>query len=296
MTAVGDPTKKFRNEASRRIVSARQRFGWLDLIFRVYRRLEQRRFSRVAAGITYYSFVSLFPLLMVATTILAFVVTDQQRADLAAGALQQVPVLGKELADTSKPLQGSVVVLVLGIVTALFSGTSCMVAIQDALNDIWDVPRTANPNFLLKRGRALLGVVVTGLGLGAFSAILGVVQVFGDNIVLSAIGLVVLVAINSVVGALVLQVLIHGQQPWRQLRPAAVCFSIGYGLVSQFGGVYLQRVVTGAGSAYGTFATVLGLLAFLYLVAIILLTSTAVAAEMNPLRPSAEPALSPQQS
>jgi membrane protein len=258
----------------------RARIGWVDLAARIYIRLRDHRYSRVAAGITYYAFVSIFPLLMVATTVLAFVIDDEQRQRLATGALSQVPVLSTTLADPSKPLTGNVTTLVLGLLTALWSGTSCMAAIQDALNDLWGIERKQNPNILRKRGRSLLSVVVVGAGLAVFSAAVQLLSLLGDQWLVRIAGLLILIGVNTAIGIVVFQVLIHGTQSWRALRSAALVFSVGYGALQLVGGYYIDRVVKGASDAYGTFATVLGLLAWLYLVASILLIATAVAAEM----------------
>jgi membrane protein len=270
-------------DAHRRFRALRDRFPLLDFVTRVYIRLRDHRYSRVAAGITYYSFVSIFPLLMVATTILAFVISKEERQRLATGALSQVPVLGSQLADTTKPLNGSITALALGLLTALWSGTSCMAAIQDALNDLWGIERTANPNVFRKRGRSVVSVGVVGLGLGVFSTTVQLLSLLGDQWVLRVLGLFVLVGVNTAIGIVVFQVLIHGRQTWRELRPAALVFSVGYGALQLVGGFYVTRVINGAGDAYGTFATVLGLLAWLYLIATILLVSTAVAAELHPI-------------
>jgi membrane protein len=268
-------------EGQSRWSALRRRVGWVDLVARIYIRLRDHRYSRVAAGITYYSFVSIFPLLMVATTVLAFVIDKDQRQRLASGALSQVPVLGTQLANDSEPLERNVTALVLGLLAALWSGTSCMAAIQDALNDLWGIPRKSNPNILRKRGRSLLSVLVVGIGLGVFSSAVQLLALFGDLWIFRVVGLLLLIGVNTAIGIVVFQVLIHGTQTWRVLRPAALVFSIGYGALQLVGGYYVDRVIKGAGDAYGTFATVLGLLAWLYLIASILLIATAVAAELD---------------
>src|SRR5438067_8562322 len=78
----------------------------------------------LAATITYYAFFSIFPLLLVATTILGYVLRDhpQLERSIIDSALGQLPVIGHQLKTHS--LGGSGLALALGLVASLWSGTS----------------------------------------------------------------------------------------------------------------------------------------------------------------------------
>src|SRR4051812_21824532 len=122
----------------------------------------------LAALITYYAFVSLFPLLLLFSTILGHVLAGnpelQQR--LLDSALSQFPVVGDQL-GTPQELSGGVVGIVVGVLGSLYGGLGVAQAVQHAMNTAWSVPRNSRPNPFLARGRSLLllgtaGVAVLG--------------------------------------------------------------------------------------------------------------------------------------
>jgi membrane protein len=127
------------------------------------------RGPHLAALITYYGFVSLFPLLLLLTSVLGFLLEDdpdlQQR--VLESALSDFPLLGPSLAQNIGGFRGSGLALVVGIVGTVYGGLGVMQAAQAALNRIYAVPRFAQPNPVLSRLRSLLLVVALGLAAGA---------------------------------------------------------------------------------------------------------------------------------
>src|SRR5947209_5874198 len=104
--------------------------------------------SQLAALISYYGFVSLFPLLLVFVTVLGFVLQgdpDLQK-EILAGTLGQFPLLSDSLKLHS--LHGSAAALVIGIIGALLAGLGIMNATQNAMDRIWAVPFKERRNFL----------------------------------------------------------------------------------------------------------------------------------------------------
>ena len=72
----------------------------------------------LASLITHYAFLSVFPLLLLATTILGFILQGHPhlQQDVVNSALGQFPVIGQQLKDATHPLVGSGVALAVGIV------------------------------------------------------------------------------------------------------------------------------------------------------------------------------------
>jgi membrane protein len=118
----------------------------------------------LAALITYYAFVSLFPLLLLFSTILGHVLAGnpelQQR--LIDSALSQFPVVGEQL-GTPRELSGGVVGIVVGVLGSLYGGLGVAQAVQYMMNTAWSVPRNSRPNPFLARGRSLLLLATAGL-------------------------------------------------------------------------------------------------------------------------------------
>ncbi len=243
----------------------------------VVRKFSDDRAGRAAALVAYYGFFSLFPLLLVAVTVIGFVFKGGQRDWLRDSALAQIPVIGDQLRDQVHPLDGNVSALVIGLVAALWAGLGCMQAAQDGINAVWGLPRADQPNFFWKRVRSLgaLGVVSLTLVVGAVATqvptLLPDVPGLGR-----AAGLVISALLNAVLFALAFQVLATGRQRWGDLVPGAVLAGVGYSVLQVVGQWFVRRRVTGASSTYGTFAVVIGLLTWLYLLAQLCLVAAEV--------------------
>src|SRR4029453_6708086 len=139
----------------------------------------------LAALITYYGFLAVFPLLLLLSTVLGLVLRGnpelQQR--LLDSALGQLPVIGPQL-GSPEHLGGGVPGLVIGILVALYGGTGLGQAFQHTMNTAWAVPRHKRPNPIISRVRSFLLLCMIGLlivGSTALSALgSGVATVAGE--------------------------------------------------------------------------------------------------------------------
>src|SRR6204780_2412450 len=120
----------------------------------------------LAAQLTYYGFVSLFPLLLLLSTILGIVLAGDPRLqhEVLTSALHQFPVIGGDLAQP-KRLGGGPIGLIVGIVGSLYGGLGVAQAFQYANNTMWGVPRNNRPNPIRARGRRLLMLGIGGLAI-----------------------------------------------------------------------------------------------------------------------------------
>ena len=252
----------------------------LALPVAVYRKFGDERAGRLASIIAYYGFFSLFPAMLALVTVLGFVLEDREdlRDDIQRGALGQLPVIGDYIGEAAtKPLSGNTVALVIGLLTALWAGMGAMQASQDAVNSVFDVPRNEQPSFLKKRGRSLLMLLVLGGLLVGGAVLTQVVTALGDVALVARVLLFVgTLALNVVVFWVAYQVLIAEKQPWRSLLPGAITAGVGYHLLQIVGQFYVNHVLKGAQDTYGTFATVIGLLSWLHLMAQIMLLGAVV--------------------
>jgi YihY family inner membrane protein len=234
----------------------------------VMRTFSDDRGGRHVARIAYYSFFSLFPLLLAAVTILAYVVDDPRtRQDLAEGALGQVPLIGSELADSSG-LTGNPAALVVGLVAAVWAALAAMQAAQDGLNDVWGVSRLEQPGFLWKRLRSLGALVALSTSVAVSSAVTQLATLVPGLSVFARVGAVAGSLAVNVVAYLVGYVSLSARRlGWRAHLPGAVFGGAGFLLVQVVGQYYVRTTVQGAQDTYGTFAVVIGLLTWLSLLA-----------------------------
>jgi YihY family inner membrane protein len=231
-----------------------------------------------AATITYYGFFAIFPLLLVLTTVLGFILQNHPHLEqrIVDSALGQFPVIGPQLSHGS--LHGSALVLGLGLAAALWAGMSVFLASQNAMNHLWGVPFKRRPGPLHARGRALLLLLLLGGGAIA-TTVLATLATVGAGFGISwKIGSLALsTALNIGLFWVAFRVLTAREVSWRQLRGGAIAAGILYELLQTLGGYYVGHTLKHASNVYGTFGLVIGLLSWIYLSAHI----TLLAAEGN---------------
>ena len=116
----------------------------------------------LAALIAYRAFFSLFPLLLVLTTVLGYVLEGNPdlRQEAVDSTLAQFPVIGDQIKLSS--LEGNGIALAVGVVGSLWAGLGVVLATERALDRVWAVPRRDRSGFLASRLRALTLLFVLG--------------------------------------------------------------------------------------------------------------------------------------
>ncbi len=273
---------------SGRVVSSldgfQRRHRWAGFPLAVVYKFADDQGGYLAALITYYGFLSLFPLLLLLVTILAFVLHGDPhlQVKLLNSALAQFPVIGSQLRENVHARSGSGLALVVGIVGTLYGCLGAAGATQNALNRAWAVPRNQRPNPIKSRLRSLLLVVVLGVGVLVTTGLAGLTTgagAFGASVAggLRAGAIVLSVLANIALFMLAFRVLTVRDIPTRHLRLGAVVAGIGWQLVQLLGTYFVTHALKGTREAYGVFGLVLGLIAWIYLLALV----TVLATEIN---------------
>jgi membrane protein len=230
-----------------------------------------------AALITYYGFLSLFPLLLLAVAVLGFIVHSDAGAEhtILSSGLPNIPIIGTTLKHGH--LNGSGLGVAVGAIGSLWSGLAITNTLQNAFNQINEVPRPDRPGFLAERLRGmglLLGVGILEL---VAIAVTGLVSAGVGGLALDVGGFALSLALNGALFAFAFRLLTEESVTNRQLWPGVIFATIGWQLIQSLGGIYVHHVLSKASATYGTFASVIGLLAWLYLGARVLV----YAAELN---------------
>ncbi|MCW3025510.1 MAG: YihY/virulence factor BrkB family protein [Solirubrobacterales bacterium] len=254
-----------------------QRGRGLGFVAAVIKKFGDDQAGQLAALISYYAFVSIFPLLLVMVTVLGFVLQgnpgEQQR--ILNGTLGQFPILSDQLKLHS--LKGSTFALVIGIVGSLLAGLGVTNATQNAFNRIWDVPFKHRPNFLFARLRGLGMLAILGTLSILSTVAAGFVGTASHGATAVVVGVLVAFVLNLAVFMTAFKLLTAADVDWRELLPGVVVAAVSWQLLQHLGGYYLDHELKRTGPLYGVFAFVLGLLAWLYLGAQL----TIFAAEIN---------------
>ena len=246
----------------------------------VVRKYSDDRAGQLAGQISHAAFLAVFPMVLVLLTLVG-VFLDGHPAlqdEIINSALRQFPVLGSDLRRNVHTLSTSnVVVLVVATAWLFYGAMKLSRASQVMMAAVWDIGRDELPDFWHWIPRAVGFLVVLGLGFVAGGSLAGL-GAFGRLGGFSSwIGFVLSLAVNVLMYWCAFAIVVRIPRQQRAVWPGAVIGGVGW-TVLQFGGALLvNHQVRHLSTLYGTFATVLGLIWWIALGAMI----TVYAAEAN---------------
>jgi uncharacterized BrkB/YihY/UPF0761 family membrane protein len=225
--------------------------------------------SYLSALLAYYAFISLFPLILLLSAILGFVLAGDQHLqhEVLASALRQFPLIGNDLARP-RHLGGGVTGLVVGLVGSLYGGLGVAQAFQYVTNSVWGVPRNSRPNPLRARGRSLVLLAAAGLvflGTTVLTVLGGGTGTLGTSLRILTLAASLLLSTAGAVFAF--RFAVARRLSVRDVLPGAVAAAVIWQLLQSFGVFYIRHVIQHSSAGNAVFALVLGLLAYLYITA-----------------------------
>jgi membrane protein len=287
---------------SRQLERYRLRYPWLDHLIRAGQSYTAHHGDHYAAAITFFSVLSLVPLLMIAFAAAGFVLADNpQLLRTLQDQIQAAapPGLGATL---NQVIDGAIKsrrgVGIVGLLGALYSGLGWMGNLREALTAQWDQPPEPR-GFLRTKVFDLLALLGLGLALLASFALtsvgtafagvvlqeLGLAQIPGARLALTALALVASIAGTWLVFLWVIARLPREPVPLRSATRAAAFGAVGFEIMKQAFAIYLDSVT--ASPTGQLFGPVIGLMVFAYFVSRFLLLLTAWAA-MTPTATSTQ--------
>jgi YihY family inner membrane protein len=265
-------------KAARSADRLQQRRPWLGFPFAVVKKFGDDQAGNLAALVAYFGFFSLFPLMLVFVTILGMALrgnTDLQER-IVNSALAKFPVVGTQISNNVHSLKGSGLVLAIGIALTLWAGLGVLRVMQTAMNTVWNVPYRYRPNFLTTTFRAVVMLATLGV-ITLASAAAGSVGSGSGAWWWAIVGILASLLLNLALFMLAFRILTSEALSWTDVLPGAVIAAVAWTVLQAIGGYYVGHELKGASETYGTFATVIGLLAWIYLGAQV----TLLAAEVN---------------
>lgn len=236
----------------------------------LYKFLDDRG-GYLAALIAYYSFLSLFPLLLLFTTVLGIVLAGdpELQSRIIDSAMSQIPVIGDQLGQPDR-LSGGTTAIVIGVVGSLYGGLGVSLAAQYAMNTAWSVPRNEQPDPIKGRLRGLLLLSTVGTAIIGLTVLNGVASSGLFGFAGGALALVGAVVVNVVVFTAAFRIGTARALTVREVLPGAGIAAVIWQALQSFGGIYIRYVVGNASASNGIFAIVLGLLGFLYVSSVLI--------------------------
>ena len=266
----------------RRVDAFQQHRSRLAFAFAVVKKYGDDRGGSLAALITYYGFLAVFPLLLLLTTILGYVVGASSSATdrILRSALVDFPIIGDQLTTSINPLHGSGVGLAVGLIGLGWGSLGVTQVAQHAMAEVWNIPGVRRPNFVTRLTRGVLLMVVLGLGVTSTTLLASLATLGGHAAVFRLGGFAGSVAINVAIFIGAFRLTTPKQIPTRHLLTGAVFAGAAWSLLQALGGYLVGHQLRHASQVYGYFASVLGLISWIYLGAQL----TLYCAELNVVR------------
>jgi membrane protein len=263
-----------------------RRHSWVGFPLGVIYKYFDDQGAYLGALMTYYGFLSIFPLLLLLVTALGYILENNPHLQKTVldSALGQFPGMAEQIGDTVKPITGSSGALIAGTLIALYGGIGIAQAAQNSMSRAWGIPRNRRPNPFKSRLRSLIFLLVLGLALLAtttLSILTGRVGALGANLgeFFNVVILVATIAVNWGLFLAAYRVLTVRPTTFGEIFIGALLAAIGWQLLQRLGDLYIQHVVS-KNNAYGVFAVVLGLIGYIYLAAAVVV----IGAEVNVVR------------
>jgi membrane protein len=154
-------------DATTRWKRARLEHNWLDHLVRAWGRFQDNNASQYAAAITYFSFLALFPLLLLAASVMGFVLSSNPHLEheLIDKIAKNIPgTLGDQLSQgVQSVISSRTGVGLIGLFGVLLTGLGWIGNLRQAINGVWGL-KASKQSFVRSRAANLL--VLAGLGLG----------------------------------------------------------------------------------------------------------------------------------
>ncbi len=259
-----------------------ERYTWLRHTLQAYALLNRNHGSQYAGAITYFSFVALFPLLLLGVAVAGFVLSSHPAAlhDLFAHITDKVPgEFGKTLKTSLQTaIDKRAGVGIVGLAGVLLTGLGWIGNLREAIDGVWGRP-PAKRNFVMAKLSNL--VVLAGLGLGIVISLgltivgtsltdqilkaLALDDLPGFTVLLKVLGIAIAVAGDMVIFWWLLIRLPQADVDRRVALRGALLASVGFEIL-KIVGTYTIAKSAGSPTA-GPFVGIIAVLAWIYLVA-----------------------------
>lgn len=272
------PVNSWINRTKNRFIRIKRRLLSISLVkflLRVWSEMSRDDGIHMAAGIAYYAFLSLFPLLLGLIGLLGLVLPSQAVQDQIFSFVQDnipgaVDVIENNIRNVIQ-LRG--VLGIVGIVGLLWTGSGLLSAYGHSINQAWDISRELP--FYLKKLRDI-GLTV-GLGILFFLSLgsgavldfvpVGEIPVAGNYLVRIFLRIVSF-SLAFVIFLILFKIMPNTRTYWRHIWPGALVTA----LLFEIGRAAIQFYINNFGNyqaVYGAIASVIALLVWIYYSAII---------------------------
>lgn len=265
---------KIIDTITQKIDNSQRKHPPLAFLHAVAKKFTEDQAGYQAALVTYYGFLSIFPLLLVLTTVAG--IAGSRDPELAGRLVSSVsnyfPVAGQALSNSVNNVERTGLALVIGLLFSLYGARGVADSFRNAVNHIWHIPmerRSRFPRALLRSVALILG---GGFGFVAASAITIWVSAVGHGWPFRVLAIALNLAVLYLVFVYILRLSLPLKVPVRKFRVGAITSAAGLTLIQTVGSIFFIAQAKSLTDSYSAiFATTLGMLAWIYLQAQVLM-------------------------
>lgn len=247
------------------------------ITFASVRRFQADQSGNLAAQLAFWAFFSIFPLMLVAATLLGWLLPHDVSDDVLRTVNDSVPLVDFSHAT----IGGSWWALVVGLATAIWAATRVTRTARAAFDAVWRVPSAERGGVVAQTVGGLKALALIGIALIISVLATDAVSSTQDQFDLTPLAVVggyaIAAVIDMVVFLIAFRVLTSRHVSTREVLPGALVAGMGFWLLQALSSVLISRYLHSAQRTYGNFATVITLLWWFYLTGML----TLLGAQLN---------------
>jgi YihY family inner membrane protein len=252
--------------ALRRADAIQQRHTPTAFLFGVIKKFGDDNGGALVSNLAYTGFVSVFPLMLILVTVLVNIAAGAPslRTQVIHAAATQFPLIGRQLASNIHGLRRATAAsLTVGLLLLVWGVTKLAQAGLFTMAQVWNLPGPERPGYLPRLGRSVAFLAILALGIVISTLLAGLVTYGHHALPVRVIAQCLAAIANVGLYCLGFRALTPRVVRSRELIPGAIAGGLFWTVLQAFG-AYLVHHYLRSDSVYGIFATVLGLVAWIY--------------------------------
>jgi uncharacterized BrkB/YihY/UPF0761 family membrane protein len=256
-----------------------RRHRWAGVPYAVVKKFGDDSANLVVVALAWYGFTAIFPLLLVVVTLFGFI-GQQSLGNGVVNTLHEFPVIGVNFNPANRSaLHGSTLGLVVGLIGLVYGAQGVTQTAQQAMATVWNIPQNQRTGFVPRLGRSLAGLFTIGLAFVVNAFVTTYATGGTHNYAIRIPVLIGLLLINVLLYFATFTMLTAKAIGPRGLLPGAIAGGVAFTALITIGTGLITHQLKNTSATYGAMGTVIGVVAFLLLLAKLSL----YAAELNPV-------------